>query len=300
MDTAKRIRLTPEPQQFIRAMGQNDFDVTHISDSMPGTSDMEYHLRAQLDVVERARTNERLIHATERERFADVESQWDARQTQYEDRERAYGQLLGEQQKSLKQLEDVTRARDILAQRLQEQVEKNRELANQLEQQRNIGLLSTEDKIQEITELRKALAISKEEARRAASNQKSTEDMFEHLKDQRQNADETVKRQASLIEDLTKKNAKLEHQASGEPAKLKALHLEKQSKSQDQMIDRLKLENAQLKRTLAHKEEELTRTRNSGRLGYGTRNQSVTPQPRIRSRAGSPVGGRRSNLRYDN
>ncbi|KAL6706234.1 hypothetical protein ACN47E_005969 [Coniothyrium glycines] len=301
VDTAKRMRLTPQPNTVPSVSAHNELDITYTSNSMPGTAETVVSLQRQLAHAKKALADERSAREVQKQRFSKIETDWDRRQTCYEDLERAHRLLLGKQQTIEQQLETATKNKEVLQQRLADRTAELRQVKEELDAQRKTDSLSADEKVQKLTKLQTELAAAQEEVKKANSNQQSAESMFEYQNDARRNADNKLAEADNIIEGLTKENAKLQVRASGEQAKLKKLHLGKQYKLQAQQTDRMKVEIMNLKRTLTQREDELARAKsNVGRMGYGTRAQSVTPQPKVRSRAGSPMGGRVSNLRMNN
>ncbi|KAJ4377375.1 hypothetical protein N0V83_000200 [Neocucurbitaria cava] len=298
LDPAKRMRFTPQPQGVPGSNVNHEPGVTHISDSMPGTAANVASLRRQLAQIEEAYRKERDARKAEEQRFSDHEEMWDKQQTVHENLTREYRLLLGQQKSTEEKLETMTTNNETLRNRLADRTTEMKQLNDQLDEQRATHLLSEDEKIAEITRLRQELTTTQAERQKALRNVQTTESTLEYTKEQYRLAQDTATSSQSLMEELTASNAKLQHQASGQPAKLKALHLDRQAENQDRQIKSLRAENLILKRTLGQKEEELQRLRsNPGRAGVGTRAQSVTPQPKVRSRAASPMGGRLSNLR---
>ncbi|KAH8731909.1 hypothetical protein GQ44DRAFT_766954 [Phaeosphaeriaceae sp. PMI808] len=293
LDSAKRIRFTPQPQANPASSANHTFEVTHISDSMPATAtDDASVLKAQL-------ANMAETFQTVRSRYSENESMWEKQQTKHEDLNQEYRLLLGKQKSTEEKLEVATKNNETLRERLASRTTETRTLNEQLDEQRGIHLLSEDAKVTEITKLRKELAQANEEKARALKNTQTVESTLEFLKEQYRIAQEAVSSSRTTITELEAQNAKLAHTASGEVSKLKTLHLDRQHKNLETQVRSLKAENTTLKRTLTQKEEELQRAKLSGgRLGVGTRATSVTPQPaKTRSRAASPMGGRLSSLR---
>ncbi|KAF1941056.1 hypothetical protein EJ02DRAFT_455497 [Clathrospora elynae] len=279
LDPAKRMRFTPQPQAVPSSSLNNDHEITHVSDSMPGTAVDETTLQRQ------------------EQRFREHEEDWDKQQTRHEDLARKYRLLLGEQQKAETKVATLTKNNATLIERLATMTTEMRELKTQLDEQRSTHLLSGDDKITEITKLRKALAEAHEEKERALKTAQTAEKMLDYTKEAYRASQEAASSSASHVTLLEAENTKLAHAASGQPAKLKSLHLNRNYENQDRQIKSLKAEMGILKKTLQGKEEEVARLKSMGRQGVGTRGTSVTPQPKVRSRAGSPLGGRLSNLR---
>lgn len=292
------MRFTPQPQTA-PVSSVKEHEVTRISDSMPGTAVEEVSLQKQLVRAEEALRKEHAAREAEQRRFQEHEVMWDKQQTVHEDLTREYRLLLGQHQAVAGKLDAATKDKENSRERLTTRTAELRQISEQLAEQRATHLLSEDAKIVEITRLRTDLANAREERQRALKQAESIEASLEYMKEIRRVAEEAATTSQSTVDELTKSNAKLQHQASGQPAKLKALHLDRYHDALAQQLKIAKNENAILKRTLGHKEEELARAKNGGRMGVGTRGQSVTPQPKIRSRAGSPMGGRVSNLRKE-
>jgi chromosome segregation ATPase len=174
-----------------------------------------------------------------------------------------------------------------------------RTLTEQLDEQRNTHSLSDNAQIAEITKLRTDLAQAIADKERAVKSAATAESTLDYTKEQYRLAQDAATSSSASVTELTAQVSKLSHAASAQPAKLKALHLDRQYETQVTQIKSLKAENNILKKTLQAKEDELQRAKLSGgRMGVGTRATSMTPQPsKVRSRAASPMAARMSNLR---
>jgi hypothetical protein len=299
LDTAKRMRFTPQPQAVPNS-SITENEITRISDSMPGTAANDaVTLRAQLAQIEEAYDKERAARKAEIARSREQEVAWDKQQTNYEDLTREYRLLLGKQQNTEEKLQISEKSKATFSERLMAREKEKRELAEELNAQRQVHLLSEDEQTVEITRLRTALALATADKDRAIKSEKTAEQTLEYIRDQYRTAQTAAATSTSAVADLEAQNAKLSHAASGQPMKLKALHLDAQYKQLETQVRSLKAENGILKKSLAGKEEELARAKLSGgRMGVGTRATSATPQPsKVRSRAASPMGGRLSNLR---
>ena len=286
-DTAKRVRYTPQSRVVSNSSINPEDEMTRISDSMPGTAATEHaRLVASLD-----KANSELFRVLKEHR--DERVMWDRQQTEHESRQEDYRKLFNEKAEVDRAHESMTRNRDKLRTQLETQATELRTLREELEAQRTLGLESTNEKDVEITRLRKDLEAAHLERTKALASVKSTEQTLEYTKEQYRDASNTAGQLQTDLTSLETQNAHLAHQASGEQAKLKQLHLDSAHKNLLQKCKVLRNENALLKATLKQKEEELVRAKNnSGRTGYGTRAASTTPQPKIRSRAASPTGSR--------
>ena len=293
------MRYTPQLGVIPNSSAVHEAEVTRVSDSMPGTAATgNARLAASLD-----RANSELLRV-QRE-YREEQIMWDRQQTEHENRQQEYRKLFNEKAEVDRALESITRNRDKLRTQLDVQATELRTLREELEAQRRLSLDSTNDKDVEITRLRKELEAANIERNKALNSVKSTEQTLEYTKEQYRTASNTAGQLQTDLTSLETQNAKLAHQASGEVAKLKQIHLDRSMKNLIQQNKVLTNENSTLKVTLKAKDEELVRAKNnSGRAAYGTRNQSTTPQPKTRSRAASPErgsraprgGGRISNL----
>ncbi|KAF2626567.1 hypothetical protein BU25DRAFT_449154 [Macroventuria anomochaeta] len=298
-DTAKRVRYTPQLRVTPDSSAIHEHEVTRVSDSMPGSAATETaRLAACLD-----RANSELLRAQKEHREEQI--MWNRQQTEHENRQQEYRKLFNEKAEVDRVLESMARNHDKLRTQVEVQATEQRTLREELEAQRNLSLASTNEKDVEITRLRKELEAANIERNKVLKSAKSTEQTLEYTKEQYRDASNTAGQLQTDLTSLKTQNAKLAHQASGEVAKLKQLHLDRSHKTLMQQNTVLKNENTLLKMTLKAKEEELVRAKNnSGRAAYGTRGQSTTPQPKTRSRAASPErgsraprgGGRISNL----
>lgn len=299
LDPAKRMRFTPQPQDAVNSMTKQN-EVTHVDDSKPGTAnDDNVKLRVQLVRLEKLHQKERTARGAETLEFREKEAMWEKQQKRHEDLTRDYRLLLGKEKGLQEKYDSAIRNTETLRGRLQERTQQKNALENDLKQQRSTDMLSVDEKLVEITKLRAALAEANDEKARAQRNADSAEKTAEYLKEQYRQAQDAAGSSQASIEELTAQNAKLMHQASGELTKLKAIHYSHQHENQANIVRALRSENSILKRSLALKEEELQRAKiNGGRMGVGTRATSATPQPKIRSRAASPMGfGRVGSLR---
>ncbi|EAT81610.2 hypothetical protein SNOG_11111 [Parastagonospora nodorum SN15] len=298
LDPAKRMRLTPQPHAGPSSSVSHDNDITRISDSMPGTAlDMSL-LRAQAARPEEALQKERAARKAEQARYREKELAWDKQQTAHEDLTREYRILLGKQQSSEEQVKSLTKNVATLRERLEARTMEFRTRDEQLEDQRNTHSLSEDAKIAEITKLRIDVAQAIADKERAVKSATSADATLDYTKEQYRLAQEAATTSAARVAELETQVVKLSHIASGQPAELKKLHLNRQYEQQATQIKSLKAENHILKKSVAQKDDELQRAKMSvGRQGVGTRGTSVTPQPnKVRSRAASPAT-RLSNLR---
>ena len=299
LDPVKRMRFTPQPQVVSSSsMTNNEHDMTRISDSMPGTSVENSTVRRQLAQMEEALETERAGRRMDQRRHCEREAIWDQRQTAFENLTQEHRRCLGEIKAMKEQAGTMTKNLEALRERNMAITAENQQLTSQLKEQRGIDCLSRDDQVVVITQLRTEVATAQEEMQRATKRAQTAESTLEYTKEQYRAAQDAATSERAKNDQLTVENAKLAQTASGEPARLKAIHYSKQYENVMQQNRALRSEKENLKRALAQSQEETTRWKNNaGRIGVGTRAQSVTPQPKVRSRAASPMGGRLSNLR---
>lgn len=265
----------------------SDHEVTRISDSMPGTAVSENaRLRTQVDELK----SELLRGDLE---LRDKEIMWEKQQTEHENRAQDYRKLSNEKAEVERAHESMTRNRDKLRSQCETQAAELKNLRDELEAQRNLSLSSVDERIEEITRLRQELEIAKAEREKALKSVQSTELTFEFTKEQYRTASNSAGQLQTENTSLKTQITKLSQEASGEAAKLKQMHFDRNAKNAIKQNKALMSENTHLKAALKQKEEELVRAKaNGGRVAYGTRGQSTTPQPKNRSRATSPSGVR--------
>ncbi|KAF2852070.1 hypothetical protein T440DRAFT_467301 [Plenodomus tracheiphilus IPT5] len=297
-DSAKRMRPTPQPNNT--SINNNDQEVSHVSDSVPGTAGEQSgdvlisKLRRQL-----ARTEEALQDAlTARKEDQEKYQMWERQLTVHEDLRREYRTLIGDKQALEAKLETKTKALETKSESLSTRTAEVNDLKRRLEEQRATDALSPDAKTAKITQLRQELEDKEVERNRALNGARSADSTLEFSQQQRRIAEDLLSAAQAKNDQLTDENQKLTHQASGHLEKVKALHLDRHARNLEHQNQSLRNEIAIYKKAVAQKDDELMRLKN-GRQGVGTRGQSLTPQPKIRSRAGSPMGGRVSNLRKE-
>ncbi|KAE8827988.1 hypothetical protein PTNB73_06444 [Pyrenophora teres f. teres] len=298
LDPAKRMRFTPQPQPVSSSIDKEP-EITHISDSMPGTVIDDPDLRIRLAQLEEAYKKEYESRKAEERRFREHEESWDRQQTIHENLAREYRLLVNKLHVTEAKLDTQTKQNATLTERLTSRTTEVRELKGQLAEQRATHLLSPENQIAEITNLRNRLAAALEEKDRAVKAASTADKMLQYTKEVYRDAQTAASTSTARITDLEAENARLSKMSSGEAAKLKDLHFGSSYALLEEKVKNLTAELTIVKRTLHTKEEEVLRLRTVGRPGVGTRGTSATPQPKIRSRAGSPslTGGRVANLR---
>lgn len=88
LDPAKRMRFTPQPQRA--SVAEKEHEVTHISDSMPGTAALELDLQRASAPADEAVREEQEAHRAEQRHFRESEIMWDKQQGKHEDLARDY------------------------------------------------------------------------------------------------------------------------------------------------------------------------------------------------------------------
>jgi hypothetical protein len=301
LDPAKRMRFTPQPQTASASGVDQAHEVTHISDSMPGTAAYDQSdLQRRLAPTDEALREEQEAHRAEQRHFRESELMWDKQQGKHEDLARDYRAQKGRLQTAEVKVETLTRNVATLTERLTTRTSEMRELSKQLQEQRATDLLSPDARIIEITKLRKELAEAREEKDKAMKKASTAEETLEYMRGSYQDAQNAASTNAARVKELEEEVKRLSSAASGEATKRKGMHLDQNYDRQAKQIASLEAQLGILKRTLLGKEDEILRMKSVGRPGVGTRGTSATPQPnKIRSRAGSPTytGGRVSNLR---
>lgn len=265
---------------------------------MPNTAVDDATLLERLARLETDYNKERTARKAVEARYREQEVMWEKQQTSHEDLTREYRLLLGRQKSADEKVESLTNNTEALRERLAARTAEMRELTERLEEQRSTHLLSGDEKITEITKLRTELATTEDDMQRHLKSAQTAEKTLEYMKEQYRLARDAATSNQTTIDELGALNVKLARHSSGEPQRLKALHFSRQNQNMESQIKSLRAENGNLKKTLQQRDDDLAKARsNVGRAGVGTRATSATPQPRVRSRAASPMGGRLNHLR---
>jgi hypothetical protein len=279
LDPAKRMRFTPQPGDPISSTNN---EVTHISDSMPGTA--IDHLKAQQQLTEAMR---------EIKRLRDREASWSKQQVAHEERGRSYVQIKVENSNLREKLEAINARETTLRERLETRTTEYRDLQARHQALEDTKLLSEDEKTAEITRLRKDLASAKELEQRALKSKQTAEESFDYVKEQYRTAQDAATTFRDERDDALAKIIALTKQASGEVRGLAQLHYDRQEKLKDDRETQLLSENRLVKQLNGSLTEEVARLKNGRGVGVGTRAQSSRPG----SRAASPVvGGYRDRL----
>jgi len=300
IDPSKRMRLTPQPHAPSSSVTYEN-EITRVTDSMPGTAEVGTSGVDDPDLLRILARTKEALHQEQAARKADQQKleMWERQLMEHEDLRREHRALINQNKATEAKLETVTKSLEVTRERLQSRTTELHEKTRELEVQRATDLLSADIKTQEITKLRQELAIARDENTRALKDAASANNMLDYIKEARRVAEDALVSTRNTITVLTAENKNLAHQASGQSAKLKALHFDRHTENLAKQNKLLKNEKTVLKKSLTQKEEDLVRMR-TGRVGVGTRGTSMTPQPKTRSRAGSPIGGGRvSHLRKE-
>lgn len=293
-DPAKRMRFTPQPQA---AASSQNHDVTHISDSMPGTALGSSDLHEQLEETSKALEKERASHKELRRLFRQNQRDWDKQQAAHEALSESYRKCTKELETTKTQLEAAERKVSSLSERLDAKNEGYRALLSQFKALQETQLMSEDAKVAEIAQLRKEVADAKEAEKRAINNKKSAEDTREYATVQLNEARDAATAYRLQVDELTAENASLKPKATGEMAALARQHYETQARLGQQREERLQTQNRVYERRIKELEDERANWQRSRGVGAGTRAQSVGPKtPRPGSRAASPMPGYRDRL----
>jgi hypothetical protein len=292
LDPAKRMRMTPQPQGTVSA----ENELTHISDSMPGTAAQLLKLQEQLDTKQQSLEKVQAQLRLSEKRFREHTVSWEKRQREYEDLHYKHRLLLGEVESCKKSLETAIKQKNSANERFNKQsadVENMRALCKEFE---TTGLASEDEKIAEITRLKEQLAEAKASEARAISKAATIENTLEYTKEQYRIAQDRATEFKDTNDSLTAELTVAKKQASGEQAALKKLHLDRSFDSLVKANEGLKQKNATLQKLLSLKEDEVVKLKGAKEARMGTRGQSPrTPRPG--SRAASPSRDRLNNLR---
>jgi len=291
------MRFTPKPQGELDFSGDNG--ITHVSDSMPRTTADVPELLRKLDEVAKALSKECALRKEGERRFRTTEASWSNQQLVYEKNTEENLALKKKNEELTQKLEASEKREAQLRQRLEKNASDLLDRTKRHKDLEDVQLLSDDEKIVEITRLRKELADAKESEQRAIKNKNSTEGNFDYVKEQyRELQSQAASLREQLGEEQTKRQ-KAERKAAA--PELLNEHRERQERLHNRKKD---LDAAQvniLKQQLKVKEADIERLKASRGVGLGTRTQSVGPRSsKPASRAASPLPGnhRVTNLKY--
>lgn len=304
LDPAKRVRLTPQQEVTSSGNANADAEVTHISDSLPGTAAEISNLQDQLATTQAALSKAEkalvILRASDAH-HREIQASWDRRQYDFEDLSKQHRLLMNDLEAEKKRVEQATKSKESSMQRVEQLRSEVLELRAKLGEQEKINLASDDEKIREITRWQKEASDERAAKERAIKSREATDSMLSFLQEQRRNAEEQAVRwkedHATLLTEV-----EALHRKSGEndPRLLRKEHEERAIEVLRRQLELEKAKTAQLNKILERKDEEITRFREKGK-GYGTRGSSVPRSPRVGgpgSRATSPLPRDRvSNLR---
>ncbi|KAF2657131.1 hypothetical protein K491DRAFT_691330 [Lophiostoma macrostomum CBS 122681] len=307
LDPSKRLRLTPQPPRSSPSANEAA-EVTHVSDSMPGTAAEPMPLPIALAQIsqlqkELAETKEAV---KEKEKLLDnaqawvkhhrsQAATWDKRQNEFEDLYKKYLSSLGKEKTLTAQTEQGAQRLKSLQQRYDNQSAELEKARAEVKEMNRIHASSDDDKDKTIVELRLDLGKAKETERRAISSKATAESNIEYMRGEYQNAQNRASELTTENSQLSADNAKLQQQASGVAVELKKLTLDKSWHLVKDQADKWKNENEALRKMMERKDEEIARLKQPSQRSYGTRGSSLPRSPNPRqagSRAASPMGGR--------
>ncbi|KAF2646723.1 hypothetical protein P280DRAFT_17165 [Massarina eburnea CBS 473.64] len=282
VDPSKRMRFTPQP-----ASSENRNDITHISDSMPGTAVQVSRLQEQLAQMKR-----------EVAYFKDRERNWEKQQVVYDDFRKTYRALKTEKEESERRLESIIQREASLRERLNTKSTEHQELKSKFKALQENQLLSTDAQLVEITRLTKDLEAAKDSERRAIKSQQATEKMFEYAKDQYNDAPGKAAAANEEVEVLRTRLETAEHKASGQINGLARLHYDRVKEQDTRKLEDAHNQIKMLNKEVAHLEDQNQKLKASRASGFGvsTRAQSTGPRTRPGSRAASPLPGNRDRV----
>jgi chromosome segregation ATPase len=290
------MRMTPQPQGVPSSSIGNDNEITRISDSMPGTATNDVaSLQAQLVLMEQALKDEHAAREADQKRFREQAVMWDKQQTVHEDSNKEHRILKHQHHQLEEKVKAMTTNTETLRTRLETRTAEHRALVEQLQKQRETHSLSDDEKVAEITNLRTELAQAIAEKERVERHAVTVEKTLDFVKEQYRDAQNAAGSALANVKELEKQNAKLTHQASGEVARLKLLHIDTVTSTLQTQVKSQAAEISILKKTNQLTQDENARLKaSSGRMGVGTR--GTTPKTGSRSRAASPAMSRASGL----
>ncbi|KAF2685236.1 hypothetical protein K458DRAFT_403457 [Lentithecium fluviatile CBS 122367] len=287
LDPAKRMRFTPQPGE---PTSSTNNEITHISDSMPGTA-------VEVSKLQQELKRERLLRKDVEERFRQFQVDCSRQQTLHEDRGKANAELSKEMNKREEELAAAKAKVATLTEGLDAKNTEYRALQTEMKELKNSLLQSTDEKVAENMRLQKEVAECEAAAQRAQSSKESSDKMVEYVKEQYRIVGDLAKDHARDCDRLTEENEILKKQASGERRGLMQAHYECQQKLQSDQLEKSAIEKRILQKQVAALTEENARLKNGRGVGVGTRGQ--TPRPNSRAASPMPAGhrDRLANLR---
>jgi chromosome segregation ATPase len=273
---------------------------------MPGTSAETSRLHETIVELQRAldlaRANEKRALDVANASTRSVQQRDEVihkRQTEYENVSNELRETKTTLESEQKRLEGVLRTKVLTEDRNRKHQADIVDLKGELAALRAANLASEDEKVAEITRLKKENE-DLVKSRDAAVRDKETADkMQEYIKDQLRLAQNQAAEWKRKYDAQQEENERLQPLASGEATTLKNIHYGRSLEELKRQNELLKIEKGNQARLLQTKDEEIQRLKNGSR-GYGTRQSSVPRSPRVGpgSRTGSPAPrDRLSNLR---
>ncbi|KAL5433802.1 hypothetical protein PMIN07_000798 [Paraphaeosphaeria minitans] len=288
-DSAKRMRFTPQPQP--------QASTSHVSDFEPATS---LSIEQQLESYKK-----------DNKRLRGVIQDYVDRQWQYEEMSRKYKAMETRAERAENQRDMGKDREDKLRERLNARILDSAEQMKNVEELRDVNLLSEDAKVRtiakqngEVERLKEDLAKETKAKEDAIASKKSTETTLDYVNDQRRKAQDAAEAATQRADELAKANVKLER-----AAKAKALlpnFNEQQKRQHDHALALVTADRNMLKKQLRVQAEknksqtaELERFKMTRGVGGGTRAASVgagARTPRPGSRAASPLPNGRDRI----
>jgi hypothetical protein len=278
LDPAKRMRLTPQPDEPTSSMNN---EITHISDSMPGTAAEHSKLHQQLVEAQHELAKQlALVH------------EYRKRHSTYEESSRTISKLRKDIERLEEKSETATRTISTLHERIATRDKENQELRADHKALQDMQLASADELIAENTRLRKEVQEKEDITQKALKDKRSMTESFEYLKEQYRNEQDVSRNFKQRIDELSADKIALEKKASPEVRMLAQVHYDRQEKLKQDTEAKCHIENRLLKQKCAALTEEVARLKNGRSFGVGTRAQSSRPG----SRAASPMPAHRDRL----
>jgi hypothetical protein len=307
LDSSKRVRLTPQPPRSSSSANEAA-EITHTSDSMPGTAAEPTTLEAALARIALQQKELAKMKASDTEKdkllgnaqasvkhYRSKEATWEKQQNEYENLTKKYRIALGTEKSLQAQIQQGTTKLGNLQQRYNNQVAELEKVRAEIKEINSVHASSGDEKVKAIIELRLDLERAKESERRAIASKTTTDSSLEYVRGEYQNAQNRASELSSENAQLTTDNEKLQRQASVVTVDLKKLQLGKSFQLVKDQNDKYRMENEALRKMMDRKDEEIARLKQPTTRGYGTRGNSLPRSPNPRqagSRAASPIGGR--------
>lgn len=281
---SKRQRLTADQHSA------DLMEITHVTDSMPGTAVSPKNRRPQRQPVTTRNDKMVTISRAELDRLREERKDWEPRQHKYEivsSENRTLQQKLAKMETDK---ENAAKNRECLDRRIDKLRDENANLRRRLKELEDVYIMSKDEQLAEITRLRQQLHEEKTKCEAAIRFKESMERDFNFLRDQLHNAQDRVRDWKQECEDLKAKQPSLEALAHGQTKELKRIHYSACEEALREENKRLKQENSMQKKMIEQKEQEIAKYKTNGRGGYSTRQSSVPRSPRVGSRGGSRPG----------